>query len=217
MNIRTAAALIALGLGFGLGGCTTTATQQTDMSAAPLCCKSYQELQSKALPAEGMAVHIGPTDPAFNFPAGLSRFAVLELPAKLPGGEKIMVIPTITTVNVGGMAWAGYFHPVLTFLDANKNVISSFTEDVLTGPAPGCGTAIPCGATLIQTDIPANARFVALHSPSEMVGRKQEQLLGGRDPTYLFPVGGFFIPMGGGLRRIKAFGTAMGKLEVRLF
>lgn len=217
MNIKLAAALLAAGL--GLSGCATTETFQDDSTGAVSCCASYAELATRALPEEGLSLEIRSSDPFFDFATGRSRFAVLQLPAKLPGSGKMLVIPTGRGVAVGmdiSLSQA-YFHPALTFLDADKKVLSTFLQDVLTGPVPGCDKDIPCGVTLIQADIPANARFVAIHSPSHMVGRQREQLLGGNNPGIAVMVSGIYVPIPGGPRKVRAIGTTTGTLEVRLF
>ena len=204
--------LVSLALALGLGACANLDGQRKDLAGKASCCKSYAALPVADLPLTGLTFEIGDNDPVFDFPLGKSRFRAFRLPDKLTEDTVLTVraLTPLTAVVADRKTWVPYFHPAITFLDAEWNVLATVNED---RPSEWCG-ASSCEGVVLAPHVPAGARVAVIHTPLDKVGRFRfdEQNIPGRE--YL--LGGAFVPVAGGAGYRRSVAVATGKLQVML-
>ncbi len=204
--------LVGLGMALGLSACANLDGQRKDLVSKASCCKSYAALPVMDLPLTGITFEIGDGDPVFDFPLGKSRFRAFRLPPKLSDESVLSVraLTPLTAVLADRKTWSPYFHPAITFLDADGNVLATVNED---RPSEWCDSST-CEGVVLSPQVPAGARVAVIHTPLDKVGRFRfdEQNSPGRE--YL--LGGAFVPVAGGAGYRRSVAVATGKLQVML-
>jgi hypothetical protein len=199
-------------LGLGLSGCANLDGQRKDLVNKASCCQSYATLPVADLPVTGLTFEIGDGDPVFEFPLGKSRFRAFRLPPKVSEESVLSVraLTPLTAVLADRKTWSPYFHPAITFLDAEGKVLATVTED---RPSEWCDSST-CEGVVLSPSVPAGARVAVIHTPLDKVGRFRfdEQNSPGRE--YL--LGGAFVPVAGGAGYRRSVAVATGKLQVML-
>lgn len=178
--MRTTFLMLALASCFT--GCASVQMQRDALTQAKPCCNSYSDLPIEQFPPVGEELEITERTPVFDFLTGRSRFRAFELPALDEAAARLSVtaLGQATGVYSGGKSWQPYFHPAVTFLNAEKAMISTYTEDNPAAPPDTCGALFGCGVAILMMKIPQDAKYVVIHTPFEKVGEtKIEQLSGG--------------------------------------
>lgn len=196
----------------GLSGCANLDGQRKDLVSKASCCKSYAALPVADLPLTGLTFEIGDGDPVFDFPLGKSRFRAFRLPPRVSEESVLSVraLTPLTAVLADRKTWSPYFHPAITFLDADGNVLATVNED---RPSEWCDSST-CEGVVLSPQVPAGARVAVIHTPLDKVGRFRfdEQNSPGRE----YMLGGAFVPVAGGAGYRRSVAVATGKLQVML-
>jgi hypothetical protein len=203
---------VVLLVSLGLGACANLDGQRKNLANKASCCQSYAALPVVDLPVTGLTFEIGDGDPVFDFPLGKSPFRAFRLPSKVSEESVLSVraLTPLTAVLADRKTWSPYFHPAVTFLDADGKVLATVTED---RPSEWCDSST-CEGVVLSPQVPAGARVAVIHTPLDKVGRFRfdEQNSPGRE--YL--LGGAFVPVAGGAGYRRSVAVATGKLQVML-
>lgn len=198
-------------------GCANVDQQRELLDRPGACCTAITDAPATPISSAPQVIRISATDPIGEFPEGKSRFKVLALPANASQSTqviKLRAMTQFTKVFSGGGSWAPYFHPAVTFLDANRNVVSTVvaTEDP---PKPdGCGPHFGCAIVEVEAPVPAAARYVVIHQPQKLLGKTRDQIGFGVQREQTLYAAGALIRIGEGAPGRRVIVMAEGDISV---
>lgn len=210
--------VLVIGPVLGLSGCASVDGQRAALADAAPCCAAIPAGGITSMKASPVTVTLDERAPVAAFSTGNSRYRVLDLGGlqEMPPAFAIRSTGTVTNVYAGGQSWGPVVYPAATFLDAQRQVLGTFTEDRPANPSLDCQALLHCGFAMIVVTPPARARYLVLHTPYAKVGQTRVEPVPGRAVAErMLVVGTTPVIVPGGTAALRTIGMSTGDLEVR--
>ncbi len=171
-------------------------------SSAPPCCTGIKDARVVLLGDLATKVRVDESDPVFAFATGNSHTRVIDLgdPEKRP--LLVTLRPARQGLSVGAVP---VFFPAATFFDMQwKQVGESLSLTTRDGDPK----------VELNTAVPREARYLALHTPYKMIGAEVQVRFDGPGSSQTYMISGAAVTVPGGPSTARAVGMSVGVIEV---
>lgn len=173
---------------------------KSQLWTAKICCKSFSEMPFLLLkPGDQIEVELNKNSLSYNFRTGKSFFIAFKLP----------LIMGKTVFSVKSFFGGDVFHPVVTILDSNYNVIDVVARPYITYRPPSW-TERGQVSGKIRLSENTNARYLIIHTTDELIGSR----ISSRESGYTTFVGGSVNYVPGGT--VSHSFTTVGYMKISL-
>lgn len=190
-----------------LVGCAASPqTERARLQSIVVCCQKISDIPATSPLATENEFGITYDSPVFDFPSGRSPFVAFRVPEAMRGRE-FLLRSFIVPFTLRGRAH-GYFAPTLTYLDADRKLISTFHDSNPRGEMYGGWGR---GVFWSSISIPQSAAYIVIYTSAAQLGEQQTSYV--VSPGYLIgPVGGTYVTQGGGMAPLYGYRMATGSV-----
>lgn len=199
-----------------LASCASVGTQREALAApATPCCGAIAASPAVALTASGVKIQVADSDPIAAFSTGNSHYRVLDLGAVHPARIAVRPVWQMTNVYTGGGSWGPVFFASVTFLSADRQVLSTVAGNGAPDRITDCGKDHNCGIGAATFAVPEGARYAVIHTAQDLVGATRSTQVPGNSIGQTMMVGKSFVTVGAGQPvMIRTIGMSTGQVEV---